>query len=79
MDRILYSMMVNSKQRVASTRLETDNTITNPNPRSWWCPTLPNSAAWPPFEGSYQPEEAACQDERVSELEDIRESGSHIG
>jgi hypothetical protein len=79
MTRILYSTTVDGKQRVVSKLLERHNTIMNPNPRSWWSPTLPNSAAWPPSEGSYQLGVVVCWDERVSELEGIRESGSHIG
>lgn len=79
MNRMLYSMIGNGKRRVVSKRLETHNTITSPNPRSWLRPTLLNSVAWPPFGGSYQPGEAACQNERVSGLGGIREFGSHIG
>jgi hypothetical protein len=79
MNRVVYSMRTDGKQRAISKWLETHNTIMSPNPRSCWHPTLLNSVAWLPFEGSYQLGEVVCQDERASELEDIRESGSHTG
>ena len=78
-DRILYSMRVNGKQRVVSKWSEVQNTIMNPNLQSWCYPILPSSGALLPFEGSYQPGEAVCRDGRVFELGDIRESDSHIG
>ena len=71
MNRIRYSIKLDGRQEAV--------TIMSPNPRSWWRPTLLNSAAWPPFEGSYRPGEVVCQDERGSELEDKPESGSHTG
>ena len=53
--------------------------IMSPSPRSLWHPTLLNSVASPPFEGSYRLGEVAYQDERASEPEDIQGSGSRIG
>jgi hypothetical protein len=71
MNRIRYSITLGGRQEAV--------TVMSPNPRSWWRPTLLNSAAWPPFGGSYRPGEVVCQYEPGSELEDTPESGSHTG